>query len=199
MMEYQKAFKKIFCFVGYILCGISVEPDKAVITLKRTKKTCNCPICKRECKVIEVYTRTIRDLDICGKRCYLILETCHIKCFCGYYGIEKLDFLDKYERCTKRFVEYVAMLCEKMSLKDVTEVARIDWKTAKRIDKQALQKFVKDLKKVKPTKIGVDEIAYEKGHKYLTIVRDLDEGRVIWVGDGRKQKIKQIYKEPLFI
>ncbi len=196
MIKYYKAFKQIFCFRGYILCGISVGIDQAVATLKRTKKICNCPTCKKRCSVIETYIRTIRDLDICGKKCYIILETCHVKCSCGYYGIEKLDFLDKYERCTKRFAEYVAILCQKMSLKDVAEVARIDWKTAKRIDKQALQKFVKDLKKVKPTKIGVDEIAYEKGHKYLTIVRDLDEGRVIWVGEGRsKETLDKFFRE----
>ena len=187
MNEYYKAFKQIFCFKGYIICGISVEPEKAGVTLKKTVETCNCPICKRRCRVIETYTRNIRDLDLCGKECYITLETFHISCSCGYYGIEKLDFLDKYARYTKRFVEYVAMLCEIMSLKDVAKVAKINWKTAKRIDKEALKKFVKDLKKVSPTQIGIDEIAYEKGHKYLTIVRDLIGG-VIWVGEGRAEE-----------
>jgi transposase len=159
-----------------------------VVTLKRTDKTCKCPICKRRCSIIEVYARTIRDLDICGKECYLAIETYHIHCSCGYYGIEKLNFLDKYARYTKRFTEYVAMLCQKMSLKDAAKVARINWKTAKRIDKEELQKLVKDLKKVNPMRIGIDEIAYEKGHKYLTVIRDLDSGRVIWVGEGREKE-----------
>jgi transposase len=194
--RYNKALQKIFCFVGYIFCCISVESKQATITLKRTKKVCKCPICERRCSVIETYTRTIRDLDICGKRCYLSIETCHIKCPCGYYGIEKLDFLDKYGRYTKRFEKYVAMLCEKMSLKDVAEVAGINWKTAKRIDKQALQKYVKDLKKAKSVKIGIDEIAYEKGHKYLTIVRDLDGG-VIWVKEGRKKEVLDLFFKEL--
>jgi len=198
MTEYQKAFKKIFCFVGYIFCCISVESKQATVTLKRTKKVCNCPICERRCSVIETYTRIIRDLDLCGKKCYLILETCHVRCSCGYYGVERLDFLDKYARCTKRFAEYVAMLCEKMSLKDVAEVAGINWKTAKRIDKQALQKLVKDLKKAKPNRIGVDEIAYAKGHKYLTIVRDLDGG-VIWVKEGRSKEVLDQFFEELGI
>ncbi len=187
MTKYYNAFKQIFCFKGYIICGILVEPDKAVITLKKTVNNCKCPICKRRCSVIEIYTRTIRDLDLCGKECYIIIETCHICCSCGYYGIEKLDFLDKYARYTKRFVEYVAMLCERMCLKDAAKVAKINWKTAKRIDKEALKKFVKDLKEVNPTQIGIDEIAYEKGHKYLTIVRDLNGG-VIWVGEGRAKE-----------
>jgi len=196
MEKYYKAFRKIFCFKGYIICGISVEPEKAVITLKRTDKKCRCPKCKRRCSAVEVYTRTIRDLDICGKECYLVLETYHVKCSCGYYGIERPDFLDKYARYTKRFTEYVAMLCQKMSLKDAAKIAKINWKTAKRIDKEELRKLVKDLKKIYPIRIGVDEIAYEKGHKYFTIVRDLDLGRVIWVKEGRaKEDLDQFFIE----
>jgi len=196
MNKYQEAFKKIFAFRGYIICGISVEAEKAVVTLKRTDKTCKCPECKRRCSVIEVYTRTIRDSDLCGKKCYIILETNHVKCSCGYYGIEKLDFLDKYARYTKRFVEFVARLCKLMSLKDVAKIARINWKTAKRIDKEELKKLVKDLKEVNPKRIGVDEIAYEKGHKYLTVLRDLDSGRVIWIGVGRsKETLDSFFQE----
>ncbi len=32
------------------------------------------------------------------------------------------------------------------------------------------------------------EVAYEKGHKYLTVVRDLDINRVIWIGKNRKKE-----------
>ena len=64
-------------------------------------------------------------------------------CNCGEKAIDmkpaKYSPEDKYARYTKRFVEYVAMLCEMMSLKDVAKVAKINWKTAKRIDKQILK------------------------------------------------------------
>jgi len=64
-------------------------------------------------------------------------------------------------------------------LKDVAEVLGIDWKAAKRIDKKYLNKLVTDLKSINPNKLGVDEISYRKGHKYLTVVRDLSLGKVI--------------------
>jgi len=178
----------LVCFAGYILFDISFESNEVVITLKKRRITGDCPKCERRCRVIETYTRKIRDLDICGKTCFVIIGTYHIQCKCGYYGVEKLDFLDKYARHTKRFTKYVAMLCERMSLKDVAEVAKINWKTAKKIDKLALSKLVKDIKKVNPKGIGVDEIACKKGHKYLTVVRDIREG-VIWIGDGRKKEV----------
>ena len=87
----------------------------------------------------------------------------------------------------KRFEEYVSTLCPKMNLTDAADVAGIDWKTAKRIDKKYLSRLVTGLDAICPTRLGVDEIAYRKGHNYLTVVRDLDIGRVIWIGQTRKK------------
>jgi transposase len=38
--------------------------------------------------------------------------------------------------------------------------------------------------------IGVDEIAWQRGHKYLTLVYQIDEGsrRLMWIGQDRKTK-----------
>ena len=73
-------------------------------------------------------------------------------------------------------------------IRDVAKEVRLDWKNVKNIDKRNARKYIVELETVCPTKIGVDEIAYESGHKYLTIVRDIDLGKVIWVGEGRKKE-----------
>lgn len=87
-------------------------------------------------------------------------------------------------------------VCEVMSLWDVTTVAEINWKTAKRIDKKYLSKLVTSLDVLSPQKIGVDEIAYRKGHNYLTVMRDLDIGSIIWVGETRqKEALDAFFKE----
>ena len=36
-------------------------------------------------------------------------------------------------------------------------------------------------------KVAIDEKAYRKGHRYLTVVTDLDTGRVVWAAEGRCQ------------
>jgi transposase len=189
------AFKELYEFEGYKSFGILSSSDSYEICLRKDKQTGCCPECNlQRRKVIERNIRTIRDLDLCGKKCYLRIEIDRIECSCGYRGIEYLDFLSRYARYTKRFEEYVALLCERMSLTDVSEIAKIDWKTAKNIDKQNLKKLIKDIRIISPKRIGVDEIAYEKGHKYLTIVRDLDAG-VIWIGEGRqKETLDKFFK-----
>ena len=37
------------------------------------------------------------------------------------------------------------------------------------------------------SEIGVDEKAFPKGHSYLTLVKDLVRGRVLYVAEDRKQ------------
>jgi len=37
-------------------------------------------------------------------------------------------------------------------------------------------------------RIGVDEISYKKGHRYITIVVDHDTGRLVWAAPGRDRK-----------
>jgi transposase len=75
-----------------------------------------------------------------------------------------------------------------MTIKDVSTIVHLNWKTIKDIDKHYIGKQMEKLKNLNPKRIGVDEIAYEKGHKYLTIVRDLDINAVIWVGRKRKKE-----------
>ncbi len=194
-MKYKPAFNDLFAFEGHKVCGVSVEEDVVTVNLKRLRKTGTCPCGERRCKVVEEFQRKVRDLSVSGKKCYVEILTYHISCKCGYYGIEKIDFMDKYSRYTNRFVQYVAQLCKTMSLVDVAEAANIDWKTAKRIDLLELGKLIISLDDVNPTGIGIDEIAYAKGHKYLTVVRKIGGG-VIWIGKGRKKEVlDQFFKE----
>jgi transposase len=188
--------KELYNFKGFSFSNISLVKDTVEITLRKKVKTGICPKClKKRRKVIEIRKRRVRDLDVSDKKCYILISFYRIMCSCGYRGMELLDFVKKGDRFTKKFVDYIVDLCQRMSLTDVSNTARIHWETAKRIDKEALQKKFKSLKSINPRRIGVDEIAHERGHKYLTVVRDIDGG-VIWVGKGRKKEtLNQFYKE----
>jgi transposase len=37
--------------------------------------------------------------------------------------------------------------------------------------------------------LGIDEVSEKKGHRYLTLVTDIGQRRVIWVGRGRDRKV----------
>ncbi len=188
MKRGKEALKELYNFEGFSFEDILKEKERMIIKQKKTSKTGICPVCnKKRRKVIEIRERTIRDENISRKKCFILLKTYRIICKGCYRGMEKLDFILPGERFTEKFANHIHELCEKMTLKDAAKECMINWRTAKRIDKKKLKEKFKDLKRVCPKRIGVDEIAHEKGHKYLTIVRNLDEG-VIWVGVGRKKE-----------
>ena len=195
MKKGKEAFRELYNFKGFSFSEICKEIS-VLIHMKKKGKTGICPVCnKKRRKVIEIRNRIIRDKNISEEKCFISLKTYRIICKRCYRGMEKLDFILPGERFTDRFANYIYTLCEKMTLTDVAEMAMINWRTAKRIDKKKLQERFKNLKKIHPTRIGVDEIAHEKGHKYLTIVRDLDAG-VIWVGEKRKEEtLNQFFAE----
>ena len=46
-------------------------------------------------------------------------------------------------------------------------------------------------------RIGIDEIAHRKGHRYLTCVIDHDTGRLVWAAPGRDMATLQVFFDEL--
>ena len=195
--KYSKVFKDIYKLRGFKYNQIINENDVIHIFLKRTRKTATCPNCHRRNPLgDESYKKTVRDLDLGPKRCYLTFFEEKLNCLCGFRGFEEIGFTRSYARCTIRFEQYVYSLSEKMTIKDTSEIVGLNWKTVKNIDEYYIKELIEDLKNITPNRIGIDEIAYKKGHKYLTVVRDLDLNAVIWVGLGRKKEtLDEFFRE----
>ena len=169
-------FKKRYNYSGFKLgkawyCEEEDEDmveDFVLVFLERTRATCDCPRCGGRVRTIEdEYERMIRDLDVQGTGCYVVFTERKIRCRCGYRGVEKLGFVRPYSRCTKSFEHVVAGFCRELSIREVSRQFGLDWKTVKEIDKQSIKEGLKDLTTFSPVRIGVDEVAYEKGHRYL--------------------------------
>lgn len=140
--------------------------------------------------------RVVRDLDIFNKNTWLTVGIRIVNCpTCGYC-IEKLSYLDNFSRITKRLEELVARLCEFGTIKDVADFFGLNWKTVKAIDKKYLQKEFEPPNYDNLHLLAVDEIAFKKGHSYITLVLDLETGRVVWTGKGNsKATLDSFYKE----
>lgn len=187
--KYSKLFRDIYKFRGYTYNEIIIKDDVVHIFLRRTRKTAICSNCGRRNPLRgDSYKRTVRDLDLGTKKCFITFFEEKLRCVCGFRGYEDLNFARSYSRCTIRFEEFIYILCEKMTISDVCDIVQLDWKTVKNIDKYYIKQQIVSLRNITPGRIGIDEIAYEKGHKYLTIVRDLDLNGVIWVGLNRKKE-----------
>ena len=70
------------------------------------------------------------------------------------------------------------------TVKAVSRRLELDWETVKDSEVRYIRGLLRkrDLNGI--TRIGIDEVSYEKGHKYLTLVTDIDGHRVIYVTHG---------------
>jgi transposase len=89
---------------------------------------------------------------------------------------------------THRIAECIVDLLAFLTVQDVSHLFKISWGTVKQIAKEYLQRHYSKpvLKDVEF--IAIDEFAFQKGHKYQTVVYELRAGRVIYVGQGRAEE-----------
>ena len=90
---------------------------------------------------------------------------------------------------TRDFDDTAAWLVTHTPKSAVSELLRIAWRTVGSIvdrvvaDGRASHDPFEGLRR-----IGIDEISYKKGHRYLMIVVDHDTARLVWAGIGRDKK-----------
>ena len=149
-----------------------------------------CPKCGLiHTKVSEITEIQVRDLSIFGKTCYLIIQKGRVHCPCSFRGYEAIDFVNLYQRQTLRFTEFLFTLCDRMTIMDASELLKVNWKRAYTTDKNILEQIKKATPFPAMSIIGVDEIAFEKYHKYFTIVYDITKTNgVLYVTKDRKAK-----------
>ena len=147
-----------------------------------------CSGCGQACgSVHDTEERWVKDLPILDCSTHLLVHRVRVNCpRCGP-KLEKLSWLEPYARVTVRLAQSVARLCRVTSVKHAADFYDLNWKTAKAIDKAALQRELgpvdeQSLRGLEA--IAMDEFAIHKGQRYATVVIDPRTRKVLWVGRG---------------
>ena len=86
------------------------------------------------------------------------------------------------------FDAQVAWLATQTSKTAITVLMRVAWRTVGAIITRVWADTEKQFDQFASlTRIGIDEISYKRGHKYLTVVVDHDSGRLVWTAPGRNK------------
>jgi transposase len=86
---------------------------------------------------------------------------------------------------------FLARWARLLSWKQVAQVFRVSWQRVYRSVESVVSYGLAHRELSGITAIGVDEIAYAKGHRYATLVYQIDSGgsrRLLYVGEGRTVK-----------
>jgi len=145
-----------------------------------------CPTCQRRCEIVRIMEqRRWRDIVIC--RWIVFLNYCPREILCPTHGRvqEEIPWADAYARITYRLEYMMLVYCQMMTQKAAAQLLHLSTSTLSALLHRSITRLrsghrIRGLKS-----IGIDEISYCKGHKYATVVYDLDRSCVVWVGKGK--------------
>lgn len=139
----------------------------------------------------------VEDLSLGSKRTFLYVPKRKSLCpVDGKIRVEKFGWLRG--RFTTRFAKQVYRLTSITTNAEAGWYLGIDDETVYRIDRSMLEELAKEkLSPVPPpSAMSVDEVAWQKWHKYVTNVVDIKKRKVIWNHNGRgKSTLNAFFKD----
>ena len=129
--------------------------------------------------------RRWRHLDVAHRRCFLEAELWRVNCpDCGV-KVEAVSWAEHGARHTMQFDDLVTWLARCVDKTAICVLMGIGWRTVGRIIERVIRRRKNPVDLSKLRAIAVDELSFRKGHHYLTLVTDLDSGRIVWGKEGR--------------
>jgi len=166
------------------------EDEGAVVVSVRPRKgaTRRCGICGRRCPWEDrgEGRRRWRALDLGVIPVYLEADAPRVRCVEHGVIVAQVPWARHKGRHTTVFEDQCAWLAAHCSRSAVEELLRVAWRTVGAIvtrvvaDAHGREDPLEGL-----VRVGIDEISYKKGHRYLIVVVDHVSGRLVWAAAGR--------------
>ena len=172
---------------GYTYQRSSYVEGGVEFHLTKPLDQCRCSACgSREVSPRGKVERRFRTVPIGRRPVTVLYPIPRVECAaCGVIRQVELDFAEPRRTFTKAFARYALELCRLMTIQDVAQHLGVSWDVIKDIHKQDLQRRFAKPKFKHLKRLAIDEIAIGAGHRYLTLVLDLDSGAVVHVGRGK--------------
>lgn len=159
-----------------------------VLVIARKNSKPRCSQCGHSCSGYDrLPERRFEFIPVWGFHVFLHYARRRVQCpDCGIVA-EQLPWGDGKNQLTRAYMLFLAHWAKKLSWKEVALSFKTSWeKVFKSVDyvvSWGLEQ--RDLDGI--TAIGVDEVQWHKGHKYLTLVYQIDKDciRLLWIGKER--------------
>lgn len=167
------------------------EEASLVVRVRPTKPEAGrCPRCGRRCPRYDrgAGARQWRSLDFGVQRVFIEAEAPRVDCAEHGVVVQRVPWARHGSGFTRFFEDQVAWLAVRTDKTTLSTLLRVAWRTVGAI----LERVATTMRATfdpfaNVTRIGIDEVSYRKGHRYLTVVVDHDSGRLLWASPGRDE------------
>lgn len=154
-----------------------------------------CPSCEQACPLYDHQEERVwRHLDTMQYTTMLHARPPRIEC--REHGVlaVRLPWADPKARFTLLFERFAIDVLRMASVKAAAKLLRLSWDEAWSIKERAVERGLRRKPLMPPASVGIDEKAFRAGQaSYMTVVCDLKEGTVEWVGEDRTSATVQQY------
>lgn len=153
-----------------------------------------CPVCEEFYGVYDHSPeRVFRHLDTCQMSTFIHVRLPRVNC--PDHGVKRIDseFGENGSDMTFAFESFVVRVAQECSMEASSRLCGLSWDRCWNVVTRAVNRGLarKDLRI--PERIGVDEKSIARGHKYETLVYNIDAATVEYVCDDRKQESLESY------
>ncbi len=193
-MRSMMLWARLLGLVRAVVEGVEFdEAEECVVVSVRPRKGAKrrCGRCGKRCPGYDRGDgrRRWRALDLGTIRAYVEADSPRVRC--SEHGViaAQVPWARHGAGHTYAFDDTAAWLVTHCSKSAVRDLLRIAWRTVGSIvtrvvvDAEAGTDRFANL-----ARIGIDEISYKRGHKYLTVVVDHDTGVLLWAHPGRDKE-----------
>jgi len=185
-----------------VIEGVRMGNEGEVIVSARPvwRERSRCGVCRRRCPGYDrgPGRRRWRALDLGTTLAVVEAESSRVRCPMHGVVVCAVPWARHGAGHTRAFDEQVAWLATQCSKTAVCELMRIAWRTVGSIitrvwaDVEQLGDRLDGLER-----IGIDEISYKRGYRYLTVVVCHDSGRLVWAAPGRDRATLRAFFDAL--
>lgn len=156
-----------------------------------------CPVCDIFYGLYDhAPERVYRHLDACQMKTYIHVRPPRVSC--PQHGVKQIisEFGENGSEMTFAFESLVIKIAEECSIEATSRLCDLGWDQSWNALKRAVERGLSRKVHQVPSRIGVDEKSIARGHKYETLVYNIDAGTVEYVCDDRRQEsLESYYRE----
>jgi transposase len=171
----------------YRYVGTKFEEGQVIFTVVPREQPDCCPECgSKHIHLRGQKERQWQTVPIGGKPVFVRMGIPRISCAsCGRAPQMPVSFAVPQHSYTRGFQRYVLELRQCMTIQDVADHLGITWWKVKDIESRYLTRHFAKPKLKHLRRLAIDEISIGKGHRYVTVVLDLESGAIVHVGEGK--------------
>lgn len=170
------------------LGGDFTDEGDAVLRVRRRRNAeARCPIhrCPLQGALVR-RTKRWRHLDFAQTKVFLEAEVREGHCpRCDGRCVESVPWASGRAEHTSVFDRYIARLVQITDKTAVSMLAGLAWRTVGRVIERVVDALGRKNQFEDLVGISVDETAYKRGHRYLTVVVKLENGEATWAANGK--------------